>query len=101
MTVLSAKVDQYEQMEAALRGALVNAQRLADETVAQARLDAQEITAQADAQAAARIDGIVAEAQAQKEMLADIKAVVAAYKQQVRELMNRQLDLLEVYCTEE
>ena len=98
---LTAQAEQYANMEDALRGALINAQKLADETVAQARLDAQEITAQADAQANAKIENIVSQAQAEREALKDMKAIVAGYKQQVRELMSKQLDLLEQYCKEE
>lgn len=98
---LTARVEQYIQMEDALRGALVNAQKIADETLQQAREDAQEITAQADKLANERVEGILSQARAELAALRDMKAIVASYKRQVRELMSRQLDLLEQYCEDD
>lgn len=85
----------FKNLEQAMRETLISSQRIADETIADARRKAQEILTGAQEQA----DGVTAEAQSQveaaKTQVEELKAQIGTYRDQALESLDLQQAAIE------
>ena len=95
MKVLVDKVEEYRSTEEAMRKALLTAQRMADEMVAEAEAKRNDLLKNAEADAKARMAELAREIRDEEGRLAAAKAETAAYVDKVRDLHRQELHYLD------
>ncbi|MBM6938558.1 DivIVA domain-containing protein [Pseudoflavonifractor phocaeensis] len=93
--VLVERVEEYRSTEDAMRKTLLAAQRMAEEQVAQAERQKEEILRGVEEELQTRRDALLKEIAAQEERLAAAKESTAAYLAKLKELHHRELEYLE------
>ena len=83
----------FKNLQLTLRDTLINAQRIADETVAEAR-KAQEVITGAEEQAATTVSNAKAEAESVKAEADNIRKTIATYRANFRRLVEGQVQVL-------
>lgn len=94
MKVLVEKVEEYRSTEDAMRKALLTAQRMADEMLAEAEAQKAELLAKAETEARARMGEIQKQLADEQAKLNATKSATAAYVGKARELCQQELDFL-------
>ena len=94
MKVLVEKVEEYRSTEDAMRKALLTAQKMADEMVAEAEARKTELLSQAEAVAKARMAQLQKAISDEQTRLAAAQASTAAYVGKLRELHQHEMDYL-------
>ncbi len=95
MKVLVETVESYRGSEDAMRSVLVNAQKTADQLIADAKLKAEQITSDAYKAANIRTEDIDAEIKAHEAKLDAAKQNTFDYIEKMRKIYARQLEFLE------
>ena len=104
MKVLVDKVDEYRSTEEAMRKALMTAQRMADELVAEAQQKKDQILADAEEEAKKQVGQLTQEVENQEFRLRQAQEATASFVSQVRGLedqYNGLLNNLESLCPEQ
>ena len=96
MQVLAETVVDYRNQEDSIRSALVNAQRMSETVIAEARNKADEIIAQANDDASRALDRANADIASERAELERIRAEVAAFKARLLSLYREHLTLIGV-----
>ena len=94
MKVLVDKVEEYRSTEEAMRKALLTAQKMADELVAQAEAQKAEILRGAETQAKARVAELQQGVRDEQLRLAAAQNATAAYVAKLKELYQHEMDYL-------
>lgn len=94
MKVLVDTVEEYRSSEGAMRKALLSAQRIADEMVAEAESKKAELLRNAEADAKARIAELAREIQNEQFRLSAAQAATAAYVSKLKELYQHEAEYL-------
>lgn len=94
MKVLVEKVEEYRSTEDAMRKALLTAQKMADEMVAEAEAKKAEVLGQAETEAKARMAQLEQELSNEQARLTAAKASTAAYVEKLKELYQHEMDYL-------
>lgn len=94
MKVLVEKVEEYRSTEDAMRKALLTAQKMADEMVAEAEAKKAEMLGQAEAEARARMGQLQKALADEQARLAAAQASTAAYVGKLKELHQHEMDYL-------
>jgi cell division initiation protein len=94
MKVLVEKVEEYRSTEDAMRKALLTAQKMADEMVAQAEQKKAELLRQAEADAKARVEALRHEVDSEQLRLTAAQNATAAYVAKLKELYQHEMDYL-------
>ena len=94
MKVLVDKVEEYRSTEDAMRKALLTAQRMADEMVAQAEAKKAELLQDAEAQAKARVTELQQSIRDEQMRLTAAQNATAAYVAKLKELYQHEMDYL-------
>ena len=94
MKVLVDKVEEYRSTEDAMRKALLTAQRMADEMVAEAEQKRDNLLKNAEADAQARIGALQQSVRDEEARLAAAKEATAAYVAKLKELYQHEMDYL-------
>lgn len=84
----------FKNLESCIRESLINAQRIADETVADARLSAQKILGDAEAQANEALASSKLEAETIKGDIDSMRKKYEAYRQGFKRLIESQAEVL-------
>ncbi len=95
LKVLAETVENYRGTEDAMRSVLVNAQKTADQMVADAQAKADEIRSGAEKLASSRSEDIDAEIKARELRLDTIKKSTVDYIEKMRKVYERQLEVLD------
>ncbi len=95
MKVLVDKVEEYRSTEDAMRMALLTAQKLGDDIVAEARKKSENILEAAEAESAERIAEIRKEVMAEETRLEAARQHTAEFVDLAREICQKQLDFLD------
>ena len=94
MKVLVEKVEEYRSTEDAMRKALLTAQKMADDLVAEAEQKRSKLLQNAEADAKARIGEIQQEIRDEQLRLAAARNATAAYVAKLKELYQHEMDYL-------
>ena len=94
MKVLVDKVEEYRSTEEAMRKALMTAQRMADQLVAEAEDKKQALLRDAEREAEERARWLTQQTEQEEARLAAAQNATAAYVEQVRRLHQQNLDYL-------
>ena len=94
MKVLVEKVEEYRSTEDAMRKALLTAQKMADEMVAEAEAKKAEVLGQAEAEAKAKMGQLQKALADEQARLAAAQASTAAYVGKLKELHQHEMDYL-------
>ena len=94
MKVLVDKVEEYRSTEEAMRKALLTAQRMADEMVAEAEAKKNDLLKNAESNAKARMAELAGEIRAEEGRLAAAKAETAAYVGKLKDLYQHEMEYL-------
>ena len=94
MKVLVDKVEEYRSTEEAMRKALLTAQKMADEMVAQAEAKKAELLKDAEAQARARMAELQQGLRDEQLRLTSAQNATAAYVAKLKELYQHEMDYL-------
>ena len=94
MKVLVEKVEEYRSTEDAMRKALLTAQKMADDLVAEAEQKRNKLLQNAEADAKARIGEIQQEIRDEQLRLAAARNATAAYVAKLKELYQHEMDYL-------
>ena len=94
MKVLVEKVEEYRATEDAMRKALLTAQKMADDLVAEAEQKRNKLLQSAEADAKARIGEIQQEIRDEQRRLAAAQNATAAYVAKLKELYQHEMDYL-------
>ena len=94
MKVLVEKVEEYRSTEDAMRKALLTAQKMADEMVAEAEAKKAEVLGQAETEAKAKMVQLEQELNNEQARLSAAKASTAAYVEKLKELYQHEMDYL-------
>ncbi len=94
MKVLVEKVEEYRSTEDAMRKALLTAQKMADDLVAEAEAKRSKLLQNAEADAKARIGELQQEIRDEQLRLAAAQNATAVYVGKVKELCQQELDYL-------
>ena len=94
MKVLVEKVEEYRSTEDAMRKALLTAQRMADEMVAEATAKRNEMLQSVDAEVRARRNRLRQDVADEEARLSAAQKATAAYITKLRELYQREMDYL-------
>ena len=94
MKVLVDKVEEYRSTEDAMRKALLTAQKMADDLVAEAEQKRSKLLQSAEADAKARIEEIQQEIRDEQLRLAAAQNATAAYVAKLKELYQHEMDYL-------
>ena len=94
MKVLVEKVEEYRSTEDAMRKALLTAQKMADDLVAEAEQKRNKLLQSAEADAKARIGEIQQEIRDEQLRLAAAQNATAAYVAKLKELYQHEMDYL-------
>ena len=84
----------FKNLEIAMRDTLINAQRIADDTVAEARAKAQELVKSAEEQASATLANAKTEADGIKAEADNVRKAIANYRASFRHLVEGQVQIL-------
>lgn len=95
LKVLVDSVEEYRSVDDSMRKALLSAQKMASQTVAEAEQQAQKIVADAEAAAAKRLSGINSEAAAEEKRLRAARTETAAFLAEMKRRLRQQLEFLE------
>jgi len=95
MKVLVETVESYRGTEEAMRSVLVNAQKTADQLIADAKLKAEQISSDAFKAASLKTEDIDAEIKAHEAKLDAAKQNTFDYIEKMRKVYSRQLEFLE------
>lgn len=95
MKVLVEKVEEYRSTEDAMRAALVTAQKMADQTIAEANERKESLLAKAEQEARVRIDQLRRELADEEARLDAAKKEVASFVDTMRSLCNQHLVTLD------
>ena len=94
MKVLVEKVEEYRSTEEAMRKALLTAQKMADELVAQAEAKKAELLKNAETEAKARIAELQQDIRSEQMRLTAAQNATAAYVGKLKELYQHEMDYL-------
>ena len=94
MKVLVEKVEEYRSTEDAMRKALLTAQRMADEMVAEAEAKKNDLLKNAESNAKARMAELAGEIRAEESRLTAAKAETAAYVGKLKDLYQHEMEYL-------
>lgn len=94
MKVLADKVEEYRSTEDAMRKALLSAQRMADQMVAEAEVKKASIVQDAEAEARDKIQAIRQEVANEEARLTAAQASTASYIAKLKELYQQQMDYI-------
>ncbi len=94
MKVLVEKVEEYRSTEDAMRKALLTAQKMADEMVAQAEQKKAELLRQAEADAKARMEELRHQVDSEQLRLTAAQNATTAYVAKLKELYQHEMDYL-------
>ena len=94
MKVLVDKVEEYRSTEDAMRKALLTAQRMADDLVAEAEEKKRELLRGAEAEAKARVTQLAQEVRNEENRLAAVKGETADYVGKLKALYQHEMDYL-------
>ena len=94
MKVLVDKVEEYRSTEEAMRKALLTAQKMADELVAQAEAKKAELLKNAETEAKARIAELQQDIRSEQMRLTAAQNATAAYVGKLKELYQHEMDYL-------
>ena len=94
MKVLVDKVEEYRSTEEAMRKALLTAQKMADDMVAQAEAKKAEMLQNAEAEAKARMAELAQGVRDEQLRLTAAQNATAAYVAKLRELYQHEMDYL-------
>lgn len=94
MKVLADKVEEYRSTEDAMRKALLSAQRMADQMVAEAEEQKASIVAQAEKEAAEKIAAIRQDVESEQLRLTAAQNATAAYIAKLKELFENEREYL-------
>ena len=94
MKVLVDKVEEYRSTEEAMRKALLTAQKMADELVAQAEAKKAELLKNAETEAKARIAELQQDIRSEQMRLTAAQNATAAYVGKLKELYQHELDYM-------
>lgn len=94
MKVLVDKVEEYRSTEEAMRKALLTAQKMADELVAQAEAKKTELLKNAETEAKARITELQQDIRSEQMRLTAAQNATAAYVGKLKELYQHEMDYL-------
>ena len=94
MKVLVDKVEEYRSTEEAMRKALLTAQKMADELVAQAEAKKTELLKNAETEAKARIAELQQDIRSEQMRLTAAQNATAAYVGKLKELYQHEMDYL-------
>ena len=94
MKVLVDKVEEYRSTEEAMRKALLTAQKMADELVAQAEAKKAELLKNAETEANARIAELQQDIRSEQMRLTAAQNATAAYVGKLKELYQHEMDYL-------
>ena len=92
MKVLVDKVEEYRSTEEAMRKALLTAQKMADELVAQAEAKKTELLKNAETEAKARITELQQDIRSEQMRLTAAQNATAAYVGKLKELYQHEMD---------
>lgn len=101
MQVLGQSVMDYRAQEDTIRNALINAQRMSDTILDEARQEAEQIVAQATEQAAHIHESAEADVQAERAELKRVQEEVAAFKARLLSIYREHLTLIGVLTEDE
>lgn len=94
LKVLVDKVEEYRSTEDSMRMALLTAQKMSDDIMAETRAKCDEMLREAQAKADATVAGVKSRADAEEARLASVKAETAKFVQLNRELIANQAEFL-------
>lgn len=94
LEVLAEKIEEYRADEDSMRAAILDARKLGSSIVQEARAQADQILANADAQSAKVIDSIQMRAEREKMNLSHLQKEVATFKNQLLALYKNHLELI-------
>ena len=94
MKVLADKIEEYRSTEEAMRKAMLSAQRMADQMVAEAEEKVDTIIAEAEAQAREKITSIRQEVESEQLRLTAAQNATAAYIAKLKDLYQNQMEYL-------
>ncbi len=95
MRVLVEKIDEYRAVDEQMRKALYTAQVSAEKTLEEARTEAEAILANARAEADRRCGDIEVRIVQEQQRLAQMKAETASYADKIKQLLNRNIEVLD------
>ncbi len=101
MQVLGQSIVEYRAQEDTIRNALMNAQRMSDTILGEARQQAEQITAEAKEQAAHIHETAEADVQAERAELKRVQDEVASFKARLLSIYREHLTLIGVLTDEE
>ncbi len=93
--VLVDKVEEYRATDDSMRKAFLVAQKSAEEIVAKAEVEREDLVRQAETEARARVEEIRRELESEQHRLSAAQAATAAYVAKVRELCRNELTYLD------
>lgn len=99
MKVLVEKVEEYRSTEDAMRKALLTAQRMADEMLAEAEAKKAEVLGKAEAEARARMAELQKQISDEQARLTAAREATAAYVGKLKELHQHEMDFLSTLST--
>lgn len=94
LETVAEKLEEYRNDEETMRAAILNAQKLGDSILKNAREKAQEVTEQAQLQADAAIQGIAARIEKEQALLDALKAEVSGFKETLMNTYRKHLELI-------
>lgn len=94
MKVLAEKIEEYRSTEEVMRKALLSAQQIADQMVAEGEKQKEQMLAQAEAEVKARMEGLQQEVENEKLRLTAAQNATTAYISKLKELHEHELRYL-------
>ncbi len=101
MYVLATKLEEYRDQENALRGALINAQRMGESIVQEAKRKAEQMMRDATAKAERVVEATSARADREERAFAKMRRDISTFRNTVLELYKEHIDLLSSLPEEE
>ncbi len=95
LKVLVDSLEEYRSVDDSMRKALLSAQKMASQTVEEAKRDARKIVEEAEGSASARKRAAAAEAEEEERRLREAKRRTAAFLLETKRRYQQQLDALE------
>lgn len=95
LKVLVEKVEEYRSTEDAMRMALLTAQKMSKDILDEANAKSQSLISDAENNARARIEQLKADVRNEELKLDEAKQRTAAYAEQAKEMLARQIEILE------
>lgn len=94
MKVLAEKVEEYRATDDAMRHALLSAQKMADQMVAEAEEKKEQLMAEAEREAREKLSGMRKEVENERLRLAAARSETASYVEKLKELYQNELDYI-------